>query len=101
MFKTLDKIGFFKIVSDDAAFRQILSTASAHMNVLRQGGDNAEATALSSTALKSVNRRIADPELGTSDGVLVTILAFACHAVSLFSLSDVRILTEFLTGHVQ
>lgn len=71
------------------------------MNVLRQGDDNVEASALSSTALKSVNRRIADPVQGTSDGVLVTILAFACHAVSHLILFDIRIVIEFHIGHVQ
>jgi len=101
MFQTLNKIGFFKTVSDDAAFRQILCTASAHMTVLRQGSDNAEARALSSAALRSVNKRIVDPGQGTSDGVLMAILAFGCHAVSHFILSDISVLTGRRIGHVQ
>lgn len=82
MFKTLNKIGFFKTVVDDAGFRQILCTSSAHMMRLREGTETAEAIALSTKAIQSLNRRIADPVLGISDGVIVTILAFACHAVS-------------------
>ena len=82
MFKTLSKIGFFKIILDDAAFRQVLCTSSAHMTMLRGGTENAEAIALSTKAIQSLNKRIADPVLAVSDGVIVTILAFACHAVS-------------------
>lgn len=81
MFKTLNKIGFFKIILDDAAFRQVLCTSSAHMTMLRGGAENAEAIALSNKAIQSLNKRIGDPVLAVSDGVMVTILAFACHAV--------------------
>lgn len=82
MFKTLSKIGFFKIVLDEAAFRQILCTSSSHMVKLREGTENAEAIVLSTEAIRSINRRISDAVLGISDGVIVTILAFACHSVS-------------------
>lgn len=82
MFKTLNRIGFFKTVLDDAGFRQILSTSSAHMTVLREGTETAEAVSLSSQAVQSLNSRISDPTLCTSDGVMSTILAFACHSVS-------------------
>jgi hypothetical protein len=101
MFKTLNTIGFFKMASDDAAFRQILCSASAHMTRLRRGNDDAEARALSSAAIRSVNRRIMDPVLGTSDGVIITILAFACHAVGHRNFSDLRRLTELHIGNVQ
>jgi hypothetical protein len=49
---------------------------------LREGTENAEAIALSTEAIRSINRRLADPILGISDGVIISILAFACHAVS-------------------
>jgi hypothetical protein len=42
---------------------------------------NPESLALSIEAVRSINRRIADPVLGTSDGVIATIIAFACHTV--------------------
>ena len=82
MFKTLNRIGFLRTVLDDAGFRQILCTSSAHMTRLREGTENAEAVALSTKAIQSLNRKITDPVMGISDGVIVTILAFACHAVS-------------------
>ncbi|OBT53596.1 hypothetical protein VE04_06287 [Pseudogymnoascus sp. 24MN13] len=81
MFKTLNNIGFFKTVLDEAAFRQLLCTSSAHMTRLRDETENPEAIVLSTQAIQSVNSRITDPMLAISDGVLVTILAFACHAV--------------------
>jgi hypothetical protein len=82
MFKTMSKIGFFKSVVDEAGFRQILCTSSSHMTRLREGTETAEAIALSTEAIRSINRRLNDPTLGISDGVIITILAFVCHAVS-------------------
>ena len=40
---------------------------------------------LSNDAIQSVNRRIADPVQCLSDGVIITIIAFACHSVCLFN----------------
>jgi hypothetical protein len=81
MFKTLNNIGFFKTVLDEAAFRQLLCTSSAHMTRLRDVAENPESIILSTQAIQSISNRIADPVQGISDGVLITILAFACHAV--------------------
>lgn len=78
----MSKIGFFRTVEDDAAFRQILCTSSSHMTRLREEAENAEAITLSTDAIRSINGRLHDPILGISDGVITTILAFACHAVS-------------------
>jgi len=52
------------------------------MTKLREGTETTEAIALSTEAIRSVNRRLTDPTLSISDGVIITILAFACHAVS-------------------
>lgn len=82
MFQSLNKIGFFSTVVDEAGFRQILCTSSSHITRLRAGTENSEATALSSAAIRSIHRRLPDPILGVSDGVIITVLAFACHAVS-------------------
>jgi len=82
MFKTLEKIGFFKVATDDAAFRQILCTSSTHMARLREGAVTPESALLSMRAIRSLTRKIADPILSTSDGVIITVLAFACHTVS-------------------
>jgi len=83
MFSTLRKIGFFKAIRDEAAFRQILCTSSSHITSLREPGKavNPEAIVLSSKAIRSINKRIIDPVIGISDGVIFAILAFACHAV--------------------
>jgi hypothetical protein len=81
MFKTLNRIGFFCSVLDDAAFRQILSTASSHMTHLRNVPQSSESIVLSNDAIQSVNKRIADPVQCLSDGVIITIIAFACHSV--------------------
>ncbi|KAF4626853.1 hypothetical protein G7Y89_g11305 [Cudoniella acicularis] len=83
MFNTLRKIGFFRAILDEAAFSQILSTSSSHMMSLRdpEKAENPEAIVLSSEAIRSINRRITDPVLGTSDGVIFAIISFACHAV--------------------
>jgi hypothetical protein len=82
MFETLSKIGFYKTIEDDAALRQVLCTSSMHQTRLRNVEENTEAIILSHEALRSINKRIADPALATSDGVLFAILAFAAHAVS-------------------
>ncbi|KFY34458.1 hypothetical protein V494_06754 [Pseudogymnoascus sp. VKM F-4513 (FW-928)] len=81
MFKTLNNIGFFKTVLDEAAFRQLLCTSSAHMTRLRDGTENQESIILSTQALRSVKNRITNPAMAISDGVLTAIIAFACHAV--------------------
>lgn len=36
---------------------------------------------LSNEAIQSVNRRIADPVQCLGDGVIIAIIAFACHSV--------------------
>jgi hypothetical protein len=82
MFKTMSKIGFFRTVADEAGFRQILCTSSSHITRLREGTETAEAIALSTEAIRSINRRLTDSTLAISDGVIITVLAFACHAVS-------------------
>jgi hypothetical protein len=82
LFETLSSVGFFKSIEDAAALRQVLCTSSMHQAKLRHGEESTEAIVLSNEALRSMTRRIADPALAISDGVLFAILAFACHAVS-------------------
>lgn len=82
VFKTLNTIGFFRTVADEAGFRQILCTSSAHMTRLRNGTENSEAIAFATEAIRSINKRLSDAKIGISDGVIVTIVAFVCHAVS-------------------
>lgn len=83
MFKTMRQAGFFNLVySDEAAFRQVLCTSSSHMTSLRNEAPSSEALSLSTNAIVSLNRKLTDPVLRVSDGVIVTVLAFGCHAVS-------------------
>jgi hypothetical protein len=87
MLSSLCKIGFFQTIQEDeGGFRQVLCTASEHQTKFMEMRDftvpsNPESLALSIEAVRSINRRIADPVLGTSDGVIATIIAFACHTV--------------------
>ncbi|KAH8800358.1 hypothetical protein F5884DRAFT_863069 [Xylogone sp. PMI_703] len=80
--KTLNKIGFFReVLSDEAAFRQVLCTSSSHLERFRNRNKNPEAIVLSTKAIRSVHRRLLDPELCTTDGIIIAILTFALHAV--------------------
>ena len=84
MFRTLSRIGFWEAtLEDEAAFRQALSTSSAHMASLQDDPDVAEAIALSNDAIQSVNARITDPLLCVTDGVIIAVITFACHSVYL------------------
>ena len=67
---------------DSAFFNEILSHVSAHVFTLRNGVHNIDdcpqSIDLHSRAIKSVRQRLLDPVLGISDGVIGTVLAFAC-----------------------
>lgn len=80
----MSKIGFFKSITDPAGFLQILCTSVSHMTALRRlpVTESPEAITLSTQAIQSVNSRLGDPVLNTSDGVVAAILAFCCHTVS-------------------
>jgi len=82
MFRTMSKLGFFQIVDDDAGFRQILCTSLCHKARLQNKSNPLEAITLSTAAIQSVSSRLMHPVLSTSDGVIISLIAFACHAVS-------------------
>ena len=84
MFQTMSKIGFFRSITDPAGFLQILCTSVSHMTTLQHQAvaESPEAMALSSQAIQSVNKRLNDPILYTSDGIVAAILTFCCHTVS-------------------
>ena len=84
MFQTMSKIGFFKSITDPAGFLQILCTSVSHMTTLQHqpAAESPEAIALSTQAIQSVNSRLGDPVLHTSDGMVAAILTFCCHTVS-------------------
>ncbi|RFU24393.1 hypothetical protein B7463_g11947, partial [Scytalidium lignicola] len=98
VFRTMSKIGFFNIVADEAGFRQILCSSSAHMTQLRNGTDSPEAIVLSTQAIRSLNRRLAAPVSSLDDGIIAAILTFACHAVMF---NDLPGLITHLNGLVQ
>jgi len=84
MFQTMSKIGFFRSITDPAGFLQILCTSVSHMTTLQHQAvaNSPEAIALSTQAIQSVNKRLSDPVLYTSDGMVAAILTFCCHTVS-------------------
>lgn len=69
-------------LSDSAFFNEILSHVSSHVFTLRNGFQNRDdcpqSIALHSLAINSIRTRLLDPVLGISDGVIGTVLAFAC-----------------------
>ncbi|KAH8800425.1 hypothetical protein F5884DRAFT_550814 [Xylogone sp. PMI_703] len=69
-------------MADAAFFTEILSHIALHVYTLRQGFTRAsecpQSIVLHTQAIKSVIARLMDPILGTSEGVVGTILAFAC-----------------------
>ncbi|KAH8781576.1 hypothetical protein F5882DRAFT_519247 [Hyaloscypha sp. PMI_1271] len=81
MFKTMSRIGFYRSITDPAGFLQILSTSVSHMTMLRHQpvAESPEAIALSTQAIESVNKRLGDPVLNMSDGIVAAILTFCCH----------------------
>ncbi len=72
---------------DAAAFHQILSNSALHLGSLKTEGtpETLESIKYHSEAVKSVQERIADPIRGITDGIIVTIIAFACHDVGFCS----------------
>jgi hypothetical protein len=80
----MNRIGFFRaVLLDEAAFYQVLCTSSLYMTRLRQRTEDGEAIILYTKAIRSIHKRITDPVLCTSDGVLVTVLTLVSHAVSI------------------
>jgi len=75
-------------MSDAAFFNEILSHVALHVYNLRHGFsrevDCPQSMILHSRAVNSVRTRLDDPILGTSDGIIGTVLAFACFSVSIF-----------------
>jgi len=71
-------------LSDPALFYEILSHISQDISAVNsEYSDRGQSLQFHALALRSVNRRLADPLLGTSDGIIGTVLAFACFSVSI------------------
>jgi hypothetical protein len=70
-------------LSDPALFYEILSHISRDITASFPGyAKKKQAFALHSQALRSVNKRLSDPFESVSDGIIATILGFACFSVS-------------------
>lgn len=81
------RVRWFPISMPDAAFfNEILSHVSLHVYTLRHGlsreTECPQSMILHSRAVASVRKRLCDPVLGISDGIIGTVLAFACFSVS-------------------
>jgi hypothetical protein len=69
-------------LSDPALFYEILSHISEDITTSFPGyAREKQAFALHSHALQSVNKRLSDPVQSISNGVIATILGFACFSV--------------------
>lgn len=69
---------------DAAAFHQLLSGAAAYYNCLRTADlepDTKESLAHHTHAIRIVNRHLANVETATSDGIIASIIGFACYYV--------------------
>lgn len=69
-----------------AAFHQVLANAALNLASLRAKDsvpELAESLYHHNVAVKIATKELADPERSTSDGLLGTIVAFACYSVSL------------------
>ena len=70
-------------LSDPALFYEILSHVSRDIMASFPGyAKEKQAFTLHSQALQSVNKRLSDPVESVSDGIIATILGFACFSVS-------------------
>ena len=74
------------VIPDPAAFQQFLATFALHLQKLDPSMVHeldVPTLALHSTSLASINARILSPDFATDDGVLVTIISFVAHYVSI------------------
>ncbi|KZF20166.1 hypothetical protein L228DRAFT_284902 [Xylona heveae TC161] len=81
-FQPFRDIWFPLALSDGAAFHQLLSNSALHITSLRPIDRQREAfEALShhAVALMCVQNRLADPTVAISDGIIASIIGFACH----------------------
>ncbi|KAH7385213.1 hypothetical protein DE146DRAFT_193898 [Phaeosphaeria sp. MPI-PUGE-AT-0046c] len=70
-------------LSDPALFYEILSHISRDITASFPGyADEKQACMLHSKALQSVNKRLSDPVANVSDGIIATIIGFACFSHS-------------------
>src|SRR2546421_32541 len=69
-------------MSDPASFYELLSQIALHVASLRKEVVCIRSLAYHSLAISSVNKRLSDPILGISDGIINAILALASFCVS-------------------
>ena len=71
-------------MSDESAFQ--ITVANAAMiygaDAVHKPSETAESMNYYSMSLQSVNKRLQDPMDGISEGVIGTVIGFACHDVS-------------------
>ncbi|PVH85431.1 hypothetical protein DL98DRAFT_606526 [Cadophora sp. DSE1049] len=77
------RVAWFQIsILDAAAFHQLLSGAATYFNNLRNGDGlqaNGESLAHHTYSLQLVNRQMRDVIVATTDGVISSIIGFACY----------------------
>ncbi len=79
------RVAWFQIsILDAAAFHQLLSGAATYFNNLRNGDGlavNGESLAHHTYSLQLANRQMSDVKVATTDGVISSIIGFACYYV--------------------
>ncbi len=65
-------------ISDPASFYEVLGHVAQRVASLRKEVGCVRSLAYHSLAISSVNKRLSDPILGISDGIIHAILALAC-----------------------
>lgn len=86
MFRTLRERWLPVMIKDPATFHQFLASVSLQVSRIRgEELDNVVAVAHHSLAIRSVNKKLSDPALKTSDQTITGILSFVCYNVSTFN----------------
>ena len=79
------------VLPDPAAFQQFLSTFALHLQKLDSSvaAQVGRATVLLHTyAIRSVNARLRNPELGTDAGLLAAVISFIAHYVCAYQFAQ-------------
>jgi hypothetical protein len=71
-------------IADRSAFHLTMANAAMlfDMETGTKSAETTESTKYYTASLRSINKRLQDPVDGISEGVIGTVLGFACHDVS-------------------
>jgi hypothetical protein len=84
----MQAIGFTGLIRESIGLSQMLSMSCWHLDRLRENRESTEYTKYSSVALRSLQQRLVDPTMSTSDDVIIAVMAFATYAVSISAMRN-------------